>query len=124
VRWRRVRGVHTHMTNTRCTDPEVLETRYPVRLPEFSLRCGSGGVGAFGGGDGLVRELELLERMQVTILSQRRSTRPFGLHGGGPGASRRNLFNGRDVGGATSLRVGPGDRLRIETPGGGGYGPV
>jgi 5-oxoprolinase (ATP-hydrolysing) len=115
-------GVHTHMTNTRCTDAEVLETRYPVRLREFSIRRGSGGSGLLRGGDGLVRELEFLAPLQVTILSQRRATRPFGLAGGGPGASGRNLLSGGPLPGCVSLLVKVGDRLRIETPGGGGYG--
>lgn len=115
-------GVHTHMTNTRITDIEVLEARYPVRVVEFSLRAGSGGEGLFRGGDGLVRELEFLEPADVSILSERRTTEPFGLAGGGPGASGRNLVNGADVGGKASLQIRIGDRLRIETPGGGGYG--
>jgi 5-oxoprolinase (ATP-hydrolysing) len=115
-------GVHTHMTNTRITDVEVLEARYPVRVVEFSLRADSGGRGMFRGGDGLVRELEFLEQAEVSILSERRTTRPFGLAGGEPGMPGRNLLNGRDLGGKASVHVRCGDRLRIETPGGGGYG--
>jgi len=115
-------GVHTHMTNTRITDVEVLEARYPVRVVEFSLRAGSGGRGTFRGGDGLVRELEFLEPVEASILSERRATQPFGLAGGEPGQSGKNLVNGRDVGGKASLHLQIGDRLRIETPGGGGYG--
>ena len=80
-------GVHTHMTNTRITDPEVLESRFPVRLVEFALRAGSGGAGRFRGGDGLVRELEFLEPMHVSILSERRVLAPFGLAGGAAGRS-------------------------------------
>ncbi len=115
-------GVHTHMTNTRITDPEVLESRFPVRLCEFSLRRGSGGAGRWRGGDGLVRELEFLRPMRVSILSERRVRAPFGLLGGGAGARGRNLHNGRELGGKVSVEVKQGDRIRIETPGGGGFG--
>jgi 5-oxoprolinase (ATP-hydrolysing) len=115
-------GVHTHMTNTRITDPEVLETRYPVRLIEFSLRPGSGGAGRWPGGDGVVREIELLRPLSVSILSERRAIAPFGLDGGGPGRPGRNLWNGRDVGGKATFDARAGDRIRIETPGGGGFG--
>ncbi len=116
-------GVHTHMTNTRITDPEVLESRYPVRLVEFSLRRGSGGVGAFRGGDGVCRELEALEPLEVSILSQRRHTPPFGLAGGAPGAPGRNLVAGRELGPCATASLAIGERIRIETPGGGGFGP-
>jgi 5-oxoprolinase (ATP-hydrolysing) len=116
-------AVHTHMTNTRITDPEILEARYPVRLLEFSVRRGSGGAGAHRGGDGVVRELSFLEPLQGAILSDRRATLPFGLAGGGPAAPGRNLLNGRELPGRASFRLQPEDRLRIETPGGGGYGP-
>ena len=116
-------GVHTHMTNTRITDPEVLESRYPVRLLEFALRRGSGGAGRWPGGDGVVREIEFLEPMQVSILSERRTRAPFGLAGGAPGKRGRNTHEGRDVGGKASFEVAPGERVRIATPGGGGYGP-
>ena len=116
-------AVHTHMTNTRITDPEILEARYPVRLIEFSVRHGSGGPGAFAGGDGLIRELEFLAPLQVAILSDRRTTLPFGLAGGEPAAPGRNVWNGRELPGRAAFHVQPGDRLRIETPGGGGYGP-
>ena len=115
-------AVHTHMTNTRITDPEVLESRYPVRLERFSVRWGSGGRGAQRGGDGVVRELTFLEATEVAIVSERRLRAPFGLAGGEPGARGRNLLDGRDVGGSASLRVEAGARLVIETPGGGGYG--
>ncbi|HTO54238.1 MAG TPA: hydantoinase B/oxoprolinase family protein [Myxococcota bacterium] len=115
-------GVHTHMTNTRITDPEVLESRFPVRVVEFSLRAGSGGAGRWRGGDGLVRELEFLEPMRVSILSERRERAPFGLEDGLPGARGRNTHQGRDVGGKASFDVAPGGRVRIETPGGGGFG--
>jgi 5-oxoprolinase (ATP-hydrolysing) len=115
-------AVHTHMTNTRITDAEVLEARYPVRVLEFSVREGSGGAGRWPGGDGLVRELELLEPLSVSLLSDRRSSVPFGLEGGLPGAAGRNLVNGEPVPGRADLRLAAGARLRIETPGGGGYG--
>jgi 5-oxoprolinase (ATP-hydrolysing) len=115
-------GVHTHMTNTRITDPEVLESRFPVRLWEFGLRRGSGGRGAWRGGDGLVREIEFLEPVRVSILSERRVRAPFGLAGGEPGARGRNFHNGREIPGKVSIDVAAGDRIRIETPGGGGFG--
>jgi len=116
-------AVHTHMTNTRVTDAEVLEARYPVRVREFSVRWGSGGEGRFAGGNGLIRELEFLAPLEVSILSERRSTLPFGLHGGHSAAPGRNLLNGAPLEGRVQFQVQPGDRLRIETPGGGGYGP-
>jgi N-methylhydantoinase B/oxoprolinase/acetone carboxylase alpha subunit len=110
------------MTNSRITDVEVLESRYPVRVVEFGLRRGSGGAGRHRGGDGLVRELEFLEPATVSILSERRVHPPFGLHGGEPGARGRNLLDGVDVGGKCTVEVKAGARLRIETPGGGGFG--
>jgi 5-oxoprolinase (ATP-hydrolysing) len=115
-------GVHTHMTNTRITDPEVLESRFAVRLHEFSLRPGSGGAGRWPGGEGLVREIEFLEPMQVSILSERRERAPFGLAGGAPGACGRNLHDGRPIAGKSGFAVAAGGRVRIETPGGGGFG--
>jgi 5-oxoprolinase (ATP-hydrolysing) len=117
-----VSGVHTHMTNTRITDPEVLEVRYPVRLWEFSIRRGSGGRGRYRGGDGLVREIELLRPMRVSILSERRVRAPYGLAGGEPGARGRNLWDGRELPGKVAFDALAGERIRIETPGGGGYG--
>jgi N-methylhydantoinase B/oxoprolinase/acetone carboxylase alpha subunit len=110
------------MTNTRITDPEVLEARFPVRLVEFSIRRGSGGAGRWRGGDGLVREIEILRPMRVAILSERRSRAPFGLGGGQPGAPGLNLHNGREIPAKVALDAAAGDRIRIETPGGGGYG--
>ncbi len=115
-------GVHTHMTNTRITDPEIVESRLPVRLWEFSIRRGSGGKGRHQGGDGIIREFEALVPLRFSILSERRTRQPFGLAGGLPGASGRNLHQGREVGGKASFDAEPGDRIRIETPGGGGYG--
>jgi 5-oxoprolinase (ATP-hydrolysing) len=115
-------GVHTHMTNTRITDPEVLEARFPVRLVEFGLRPGSGGSGAQRGGDGVVREIEFLKPMRVSLLSERRERAPFGLAGGGPGLAGRNRVDGVEVGGKGSFDIAAGGRVRVETPGGGGYG--
>lgn len=121
-------GVHTHMTNTRITDPEVLEARFPVRLLEFGLRRGSGGPGRWRGGDGLVRRLQLLAPLRVSILSDRRSSPPFGLAGGNAGAPGRNALVSIERGtlelpGRVSLDAVAGDIVSIETPGGGGHGP-
>ena len=115
-------AVHTHMTNTRITDPEVLEARYPVRLHEFSVRSGSGGAGRFHGGDGVVREFEFLRPLSVSLISERRKQPPFGLAGGLPAACGRNLLDGHELPGRLGVEVAAGARLRIETPGGGGYG--
>ncbi|HEX5657908.1 MAG TPA: hydantoinase B/oxoprolinase family protein, partial [Polyangiales bacterium] len=115
-------AVHTHMTNTRITDPEILERRFPVRLLQFAVRRGSGGRGAQRGGDGVVRELELLEPLSLSFVTERRTRAPFGLAGGGDGARGRNTVDGVDVGGRTSVDAPRGARVRIETPGGGGYG--
>jgi 5-oxoprolinase (ATP-hydrolysing) len=127
--WSGKSGVHTHMTNTRITDPEVLEQRYPVILHEFSLRRGSGGRGKHHGGDGVIRELEFLEDgIQVSLLTERRVFQPYGLEGGEPGARGLNLWirTKRGVtmnaGGKNTLVVEAGDRVRICTPGGGGWG--
>jgi 5-oxoprolinase (ATP-hydrolysing) len=120
-------AVHTHMTNTRLTDPEVLEARYPVRVRRFEIRRGSRGAGAYRGGDGVVREIEFLEDLEVSMLTQRRVSAPFGLAGGAAGTCGRNVIiraNGGEefLAAASQIRVSPGDRLRIETPGGGGFG--
>ncbi|HVJ84465.1 MAG TPA: hydantoinase B/oxoprolinase family protein [Caulifigura sp.] len=122
-------AVHTHMTNTRLTDAEIIERRYPIRLHEFSVRTGSGGQGAYRGGHGIVRRIEFLAPLSLSILAQRRGQfAPFGLNGGGNGAIGRNTLTRAssnettDVGGAIQTTVQPGDRLTIETPGGGGYG--
>lgn len=122
-------AVHTHMTNTRLTDPEVLEAQFPVRLKRFEIRRGSGGTGRWRGGEGARRELEFLAPLEVAVLSTRRLRRPFGLAGGGPGAAGRNLLarHGGDwaeLPPTVAVQVGPGDRLLIETPGGGGYGSL
>ncbi len=125
--WHGQSGVHSHMTNTRITDPEILERRYPVLLRKFSLRSDSGGAGQFRGGDGLIREIEFLAPLNAAILSERRVFAPYGLNGGSPGERGRNTFiraDGRKVnlGGKNEVKAMVGDRLRIETPGGGGYG--
>jgi 5-oxoprolinase (ATP-hydrolysing) len=120
-------AVQTHMTNSRLTDPEVLETRFPVLLEEFAIRRGSGGIGQWRGGDGAVRRLRFLEPMQAGILSGRRHTAPFGLAGGGEGARGINRLEKSSgevevLESTASVDVAPGDVMVIETPGGGGYG--
>ncbi|WP_090151833.1 hydantoinase B/oxoprolinase family protein [Dyadobacter soli] len=119
-------AVHQHMTNTRITDPEQLERKYPVRLLEFGIRGGSGGTGRWRGGDGIVRKLEFLAPLQVTLLGQHRRYAPYGLAGGGDGLCGRHMLlsNGlnNELPGICSLKVIVGDVLTIETPGGGGYG--
>jgi 5-oxoprolinase (ATP-hydrolysing) len=120
--------VQTHMTNSRLTDPEVLEWRLPVRLDEFALRPGSGGAGEWHGGDGAVRRIRFHEPMKVSTLSQHRRVPPYGMAGGEPGALGANRVEHADgtvteLDGRDSADVGPGDVLVIETPGGGGYGP-
>ncbi len=120
-------AVHTHMTNSRLTDPEVLEARYPVRLEEFFIRAGSGGAGAQRGGDGTTRRLRFLEPMTVAMLATRRITEPFGLEGGASGAMGRNWIVRKDgtrlaMKGCDEIDVAAGDEIVIETPGGGGFG--
>jgi 5-oxoprolinase (ATP-hydrolysing) len=121
-------GVQTHMTNSRLTDPEVLESRFPVLLREFSLRHGSGGQGAHRGGNGLVRRVEFREAMTAHVLSNHRRIAPFGLAGGAPGAPgcnsiRRSGADDSETLAATfGLAVEPGDEIQIVTPGGGGFG--
>ena len=116
------------MTNTRLTDPEILERRYPVRLLEFSIRRGSGGSGIQRGGDGAVRRIEFLEPLEVSLVTSRRGPYPpYGLAGGQPGALGRNMLIRADgsresLGSQARLCVEPGDQLIIETPGGGGWG--
>jgi 5-oxoprolinase (ATP-hydrolysing) len=121
-------AVHTHMTNTRLTDPEILERRYPVRLLGFSIRRGSGGRGQRRGGDGVVRRLEFLRPLEVSILSQRRGPYPpYGMAGGEPGSLGRNTLRRADgttldLGACSQFSLALGDVLTIETPGGGGWG--
>jgi N-methylhydantoinase B len=114
------------MSNTRNTPIEAIELDLPIRVTEYRIRRGSGGEGRFRGGDGLIREYESLTHATVTILSDRRRFPPYGVRGGAPGARGRNVLirDGREesLPGKIELRLRPGDRLRIETPGGGGYG--
>jgi 5-oxoprolinase (ATP-hydrolysing) len=121
-------AVHSHMTNTAITDPEVLEHRYPVRLERFALRQGSGGRGQYAGGDGVVRELLFEAPMVLSLLSQHRCSGPFGMRGGGagrPGAQRLIRRSGEveELQGVDGRQVEAGDRLLLETPGGGAWGP-
>ena len=119
-------GIHTHMTNSLNTPAEALEYAYPLRVHRYAIRHGSGGGGQFRGGDGIVREVELLSDAQVTILSDRRKTRPYGLNGGEPGTAGRAVLitqgGERQLNGKDSTHASAGDRIRIESPGGGGYG--
>jgi N-methylhydantoinase B len=119
-------GIHTHMTNSLNTPAEALEFAYPLRVQRYGIRPGSGGGGQFRGGDGVVREVELLSDAQVTILSDRRKTRPYGLNGGEPGTAGCAVLitqgGERQLNGKDSARATAGDRIRIESPGGGGYG--
>ncbi|KAH3666270.1 hypothetical protein OGAPHI_004459 [Ogataea philodendri] len=135
--WDGVSGVHTNMTNTRITDPEIFERRYPIILREFSIRKGSGGAGRHTGGDGVIREVEFRVPVTASILSERRAIAPHGLAGGEDGARGINLWIKRrkdadgnpterivNMGGRSSVNVAAGDSVRILTPGGGGYGPA
>jgi len=120
-------GVHTHMTNTRITDPEVLEHRYPVRLERFALRPGSGGRGCHRGGDGVVRELTFLAPVSLSLLTQHRVEAPYGAAGGEPGQpGRQRLVRAAgevlELASVAGCEVEAGDRLVLETPGGGGWG--
>ena len=120
-------AVHQHMTNTRITDVELMELRYPVRVWRFAIRAGSGGQGGYPGGNGIIRELEFLAPLTVSMIAQRRQKGPYGLNGGEdglpgcqylirPGGARLPFKD------AQSIEVKPGTRLVIETPGGGGWG--
>ncbi len=120
-------AVQVHMTNTRMTDPEVLEWRFPVRLERFAIRRGSGGAGRHRGGDGVERDMRFLEAMTLTLLSSHRRVPPCGLAGGAPGACGRNILvradgERRELAGNDACEVEPGDLVILETPGGGGYG--
>src|SRR5580698_6698738 len=122
-----VSGVHTHMTNSLNTPAEALEYAYPLRVRRYSLRAGSGGEGKFRGGDGIVREIEMLTDCQVTLLADRRSRGPWGLAGGADGAPGKAFVTRKDgsvepMPGKFSSRLRKGERITIESPGGGGYG--
>lgn len=133
--WNGTNGVHVHMTNTRITDTEIFERRYPVILHEFSLREGSGGKGQHKGGNGVVRDIEFRIPLQVSILSERRVYHPYGLAGGGDAACGQNIWvrrikldDGRveerrvNLGGKNTAKMQPGERIIVITPGGGGWG--
>lgn len=120
-------AVHTHMTNSRLTDPEVLERRFPVRILETSIRRESGGEGSFRGGDGMIRSIEFLDPCHVSLITGRRCIPPFGLRGGSEGKRGKNLLLKSDgnvvhLAPVAEIDVEPGDTLTIKTPGGGGYG--
>jgi N-methylhydantoinase B len=121
-----ISGIHTHMTNSLNTPAEAMEYAYPFRVRRYSLRHGSGGRGRFQGGDGIIREIELLTDAQVTILSDRRKTRPYGLAGGEAGAAGRTLLISSDgeleMKSKDSIHAHAGNVIRVETPGGGGFG--
>ena len=130
--WKGTSGVHTHMTNTCITDPEILENRYPCILRQFTLREGSGGEGAKKGGDGVIRDIEFLDSVHCSILSERRVHRPYGMEGGGKGQAGLNLWVTKNeetgeerrvnLGGKNTVNVKSGDRIVVMTPGGGGWG--
>lgn len=125
--WQGQDSIQVHMTNTRITDVEVMERRYPVLVREFSVRENSGGKGKYRGGNGVIREIEFRKNLTVGILSERRSLSPRGLNGGLDGQKGRNIWIKNDgklvfLGGKNMIRVSKGDKIRIETPGGGGYG--
>jgi len=119
-------AVHSHMTNTMNTPIEALEHSYPLRITAYSIRRGSGGKGRNRGGDGIVREIEFLRPAHVTVLSERRRIPPYGLNGGDPGMTGKNLLLNEEgqaeLPGKFTRVFKKGERLRIETPGGGGYG--
>jgi N-methylhydantoinase B len=122
-----VSGVHTHMTNSLNTPAEALEYAYPLRVRQYSLRANSGGTGKYKGGDGIVREIEVLTDCEVTMLSDRRTRGPWGLNGGGEGAPGKTTVirshgSREEMPGKFSTRLGSGDRIRIESPGGGAWG--
>ena len=115
-------ATHTHMTNSWNTPIEAFEHEYPVRVRAYRIRGGSGGGGKYAGGDGIVRELEFLDTADVTILSDRHKRGPYGLQGGASGACGKCAVDGRELPSKTRFTIHPGETLRIETPGGGGFG--
>jgi N-methylhydantoinase B len=115
-------GVHVAMSNTLNTPVEALELEFPLRVVEYALRRGSGGAGRRRGGDGVVRELQALADMDFSLLTERRRHAPPGADGGAPGTRGRNLVDGEELGAKASGRLREGQRLRLETPGGGGHG--
>ena len=122
-------AVHTHMTNSRLTDPEVLEWRFPVMVDSFAIRRGSGGKGKHRGGDGVTRKIRFREAMTAAILSGHRKVPPYGMAGGEPAAVGRNYVlradgSRTDLGSTDKTEMNPGDVFVIETPGGGGFGKV
>jgi N-methylhydantoinase B len=124
-----VSGVHTHMTNSLNTPAEALEYAYPLRVRQYGLRRDSGGAGKHRGGDGIVREIEVLTDAEVTLLADRRTRGPWGLNGGAEGAAGKAAIVRKDgpaqeLPGKFNVRLRKGERIRIETPGGGGWGRV
>ena len=117
-------AVHVAMSNTLNTPIEALELEFPLRMAEYSMRRGTGGRGRFHGGDGVVRELEALQELSYSLITERRRHAPRGAGGGRPAAPGRNLLDGEELPPKSIGRLRPGQRLRIETPGGGGYGPA
>lgn len=121
-------AIHCHMTNTRITDPEIIEQRYPVRVNQFAIRKGSGGDGKYPGGDGVIREFLYLDDVDVSLLTQRRTRPPYGLNGGDPGTPgkniliRKNATEPETLPSLAQLKLHAGDILQIHTPGGGGAG--
>lgn len=121
-------GVHTNMTNTRITDPEIMEKRYPIILRRFCLRPSSGGLGQYDGGDGIIRDVEFSMPIKASILSERRAFSPYGMKGGGDGQRGLNTWiraedgSRINIGGKNTVTVAKGDRIVIETPGGGAWG--
>lgn len=127
--WSGTSAIHTHMTNTRITDVEILEKRYAILLDEFSIRHGSGGTGAYPGGNGVCRQFHFRKQLEISLLTERRVNAPFGLHGGGDGERGKNLVirsDGRTIGlpPRCQLTVNANDKLCLLTPGAGGYGTV
>jgi len=115
-------GVHVAMSNTLNTPVEALELEFPLRVTRYELRRGSGGAGRYRGGDGVVRELEALAPLHYSLITERRRHAPAGADGGSPGRPGRNLLDGEELPAKTVGELAPGQRLRIETPGGGGHG--